>query len=498
MTSPRSLLPLVAATAALALPAVASADAGVVSTVAFDGSGALVWTGGDQQNFMSAYVQEDGTLRLSDNGDGQIQPLDGHCQAADISYSLICEMPTAIRASMGGARDLWYGTDAAIPVTVDGGAGNDDFSATDRSDEFHGGAGDDRLLGGKGNDLLDGGDGKDIIEADEGADQLLGGAGDDTLTADGYNVDPSPDVIDGGAGYDTVESEWDDDVTDNPTPISITMGGGADDGRPGENDDLRGVEKIAVNIPGTYVGSESDDEITVRQILDPVVMRGGGGNDKLRTADGSDTVDGGAGADYLDGGFGDDTITGGAGADIIHGDIAGGDCGGGIYGYCKLPWGNDTINARDGEIDSVDCGAGTDTVKADADDVVGPDCETVDRAAAPVNDGPVGPGPVQPGAISAVAGKVRLAKALKSGLTVKVAVPAAGTLKATAKRSGKRVASGKATASAAGTTAVRLKFTTAARKALRSRSSARLAVSVTFAQQGGAVLKRTLKVTLRR
>src|SRR4051794_37445421 len=108
MTSPRSFLPLLAATAALAVPASASADVGVVSTVQFDGSGVLVWTGNDQQNFMSAYVQDDGTLLLSDNGDGQIQPLDGHCQAASMSYSLICDMPTAFKVSMGGARDLWY------------------------------------------------------------------------------------------------------------------------------------------------------------------------------------------------------------------------------------------------------------------------------------------------------------------------------------------------------------------------------------------------------
>jgi Ca2+-binding RTX toxin-like protein len=223
-------------------------------------------------------------------------------------------------------------------------------------------------------------------------------------------------------------------------------------------------------------------------------MSGGAGNDKLRTGDGADTLDGGAGADYLDGGYGDDHITGGAGADIIHGDIAGGDCGGGIYGYCKLPYGNDMIDARDGEIDSIDCGAGTDSVKADPNDVVAPDCETVDRAAAP---DVVDPQP-KPGAIVVVASRIGLAKALKKGLTVKVAVPGAGALKATAKRSGKRVASGKATASRAGTKALKLKFTTAARRALRHKSSAKLTVAVTFAPGGGAALKRTLKVTLHR
>ena len=101
----------------------------------------------------------------------------------------------------------------------------------------------------------------------------------------------------------------------------------------------------------------------MRQITESVTMRGNGGNDILKTGDGADTIDGGVGDDEIDGGFGDDTIVGGPGRDRISADTAGGDCG---PLWCKLPYGNDSIDARDGEIDSIACGFGTDTVLADS------------------------------------------------------------------------------------------------------------------------------------
>src|SRR4051812_11431958 len=100
MTSPRSLLPVVAAAAARGLPAAAHADGPAVSSVAFDGSGALVWTGSDAQNFMSAYDQGDGTITLNDAGDGSIAPADAHCRPGPMSYQVTCDRPTAIKVTM--------------------------------------------------------------------------------------------------------------------------------------------------------------------------------------------------------------------------------------------------------------------------------------------------------------------------------------------------------------------------------------------------------------
>jgi Ca2+-binding RTX toxin-like protein len=62
----------------------------------------------------------------------------------------------------------------------------------------------------------------------------------------------------------------------------------------------------------------------------------------------------------LSGGAGDDHITAGTGPD----DIAGGD-------------GDDVIDARNGAEDSIDCGAGVDTVIVDAREDGVLDCENV-------------------------------------------------------------------------------------------------------------------------
>jgi hypothetical protein len=79
---------------------------------------------------------------------------------------------------------------------------------------------------------------------------------------------------------------------------------------------------------------------------------GGNGNDRLWGGKGNDRLKGGAGHDSLDGGPGTDIITGGAG--------------------------KDTIGALDGEQDTIACGNGRDTVRADrADRVSG--CERVSR-----------------------------------------------------------------------------------------------------------------------
>ena len=88
---------------------------------------------------------------------------------------------------------------SSTPVTVRGGAGNDDFQGGPGNDTFYGGGGDDNidghegddtiygeagndtLFGGAGNDTINGGDSDDRIEGGRGADILTGGAGADTF-----------------------------------------------------------------------------------------------------------------------------------------------------------------------------------------------------------------------------------------------------------------------------------------------------------------------------
>jgi hypothetical protein len=117
----------------------------------------------------------------------------------------------------------------------------------------------------------------------------------------------------------------------------------------------------------TLAGGDGVDDLQASYDSGPVTLDGGAGNDKLV---------GGAGDDDIDGGFGDDVIVGGAGRDLVSADRRNGDCG---PLWCTFPYGNDTIDVRDGQRDSVTCGPGRDSVKADRIDVVSPDCERVRR-----------------------------------------------------------------------------------------------------------------------
>jgi Ca2+-binding RTX toxin-like protein len=250
-----------------------------------------------------------------------------------------------------------YGVDAAIPVTYVAGPGDDLIETGDGADTLDGGPGHDRLRSGGGADVLVGGEGNDELDGYEGADRLDGGEGDDLLHPDHYER-ASADVVDGGPGVDRIESDWSTRLLDDPEPpVAITLGGGADDGRPGEGDDIRGVERLILSKGGRVVGTDAAEYVKLHQVGDAGELVGAGGDDELRGGDGRDTIDGGPGADLLDGGFGDDAITGGPGRDTISADLAGGDCG---PLWCKYPFGNDTVDARDGEVDSISCGAGTD------------------------------------------------------------------------------------------------------------------------------------------
>jgi Tol biopolymer transport system component len=91
-------------------------------------------------------------------------------------------------------------------------------------------------------------------------------------------------------------------------------------------------------------------------------LNGLGGNDTLNGFGGNDTLNGGLGNDRLFGGAGNDHLIGGPGLDLLNGGA-----------------GNDTIDSRDGQRDTVDCGAGHDTVHADKHDVVSKNCEAVTR-----------------------------------------------------------------------------------------------------------------------
>jgi Ca2+-binding RTX toxin-like protein len=366
------------------LAALAIAGPASAATISYEGT-TLVYTAspGQADHVLLSLAPDDSGRLAIQNGHSDLTGPADRCEDHSGGYGnsyLWCDAPQSIRADLGDGDDYWSTFDdapAAAAETVDGGAGNDELEG---SGTLRGGAGNDKLTGtlAPHDDSFDGGDGNDIVDGKGGNDHILGGAGDDTVRGDHYE-DAGSDVIDGGPGLDTLDEDYSSRFSDSDPLVDISIDGGGADGRPGENDDVRGVENLKLSVGGSVTGTDAAETLYWGQVGDPITVRAAGGNDTIHSGDGADVVDGGAGDDQIDAGFGDDVITGGAGRDTIFADRRGGDCG---PLWCKHPYGNDTVDIRDGEADSLTCGFGDDTVKADAGDVIDADCEHVDRGAA--------------------------------------------------------------------------------------------------------------------
>jgi Ca2+-binding RTX toxin-like protein len=100
------------------------------------------------------------------------------------------------------------------------------------------------------------------------------------------------------------------------------------------------------------------------------VIRGGTGNDSLSGSEGNDSLKGEAGSDKLQGGLGNDKLDGGTGNDKLSGGPGKNSYSGGA--------GNDTINSANGKAETVKCGSGKDSAKADRRDKLS-GCEKVKR-----------------------------------------------------------------------------------------------------------------------
>jgi len=210
------------------------------------------------------------------------------------------------------ANDLYGGPG---DDTLNGGGGNDRLFGQDGRDTLDGGSGNDTLDGGAGADTICGGSGSDVAdyssrsspvnlsldgrpddgEAGEGdniaadVETLRGGAGPDTLTGDAnsntLDGGPGNDTLDGGPGADTLIGGDGQDLADyssRTAPVTVSLTGGADDGAPGERDNVKAdVENV----------------------------NGGSAADKLTGSAADNVLSGGPGDDTLDGGSGNTRCT---------------------------------------------------------------------------------------------------------------------------------------------------------------------------------------------
>jgi hemolysin type calcium-binding protein len=177
------------------------------------------------------------------------------------------------------------------------GRGNDDVKGTSSSTTVYSGAGDDRI------------DGRSAGTA--GSPELFGGSGDDTILGgagqDRISGGPGSDFLSGGPGVDTVsyapvsgEDPYEDqlDIREQLLPVHASIGDGANDGRPGDHDDLRAdVENLIGGLgPDSLIGNATANRLDGSDGAD--VLQGLDGNDRL-IGSGGDTLDAGPGRDRL-------------------------------------------------------------------------------------------------------------------------------------------------------------------------------------------------------
>jgi ELWxxDGT repeat protein len=272
------------------------------------------------------------SIQLGDHGE-IVVTVDG--AITNVSQSL-----TGVLVDGLGGNDRIYvggavGGSFTLPVTLNGGAGNDYITAAD------------------GNDFLDGGDGADTLE---------GNAGDDTLVGD------ENDSIDGGAGDNTFLRPQ---TTPVPAPVvasSLVKGVLQVSGTSGDDTILirrrakktSMIEVLVNGISHSYrfagitqiriSAGDGDDAVG----FDPSLGKwrfatridGGAGDDSLGGSVNADRISGGAGNDWISSGAGNDSLYGEAGNDrIFAGDGIDYVCGGGGANVLRTGAGRDKIRA---------------------------------------------------------------------------------------------------------------------------------------------------------
>jgi Ca2+-binding RTX toxin-like protein len=186
---------------------------------------------------------------VSDSGAPPVAA-DGTCAPGDRADVVVCPgaSVTALDLVLGDADDR-VDIRVPLPARIDGGPGNDTLG---------GGPLDDVLIGGVGADLILAGAGRDIVRYDDG-------------------------LHDGG--------------------VAVSLSGGANDGSPGEEDDVREVEVVEGTPGADYVLGTDGVE----------VFNGGAGDDVGELLAGDDTFAGGDGDDACILEVGNDVCDGGPG-----------------------------------------------------------------------------------------------------------------------------------------------------------------------------------------
>jgi RTX calcium-binding nonapeptide repeat (4 copies) len=288
----RTLAILATAASALAL---ASAPA-QAARVRIDGATLKVDNGNVEDNTFSltlsgsTFVVQDTTRDVNAAaGCTQVNARRADCPAAGV---------TSIDASLGTGDDKLNMTSLALPSVIDGGTGDDVLTGGTGPDRIEAGLGRDRLDGKGGNDVLNGQGGEDQFLAGPGADAFDGGDNFITLNAQvvgalllgaGAGTEPPGDRLDYG-GFTT-------------TGVSVTLDDVANDGQPGEGDNVKEIEIIE--------GTVFTDTLSGNGFFNILIGTPSGAGLR-RDANVHDTLDAKGGPDIVDarGGTSDNVVCG--------------------------------------------------------------------------------------------------------------------------------------------------------------------------------------------
>ena len=325
--------PLLALTALLVLPSVASAATATADIEKRHGTrfGPVTFKAGRGEANDVTVTQANGRLRFHDSANpvrakGDCERVNQHTASCPVTED-VARVKLRNRADTAKVSGL---------VEVRGGSG---------ADRLRGGPGFDDLDGQAGNDTLVGKDGGDELTGGRGRDRLFGTAGDDDLIDGERDGNAQPDFFVGGSSRDTAGQDRGDFVIYSSRSRGISVDVISESGPGG--DEIVGIESVE--------GGSGDDELSGDH--DDNHLVGNGGDDRLLARDGDDFVEGDGGDDDLNGASGTDALNGGAGLDEFDGGT-----------------GDDALIANDSAAEDVECGADDDLARTTALDTV-TDCE---------------------------------------------------------------------------------------------------------------------------
>lgn len=239
--------------------------------------------------------------------------------------------PTRVAAYLYDGND-WVRNNSGLPMTAEGGSGNDVLFGGSRNDLLYGMSGNDQLYGMGGNDRLDADTGNDVLSGGDGSDSLVGWAGNDVLY--GGNGDDSLEGVDGddklyggagtdglsgGKGRDHLDGGAGDDAMDGDEAgkiyADVLLGGSGSD-TVSYFDRTAGVTADADGASGD--DGQAGEHDSVGADVESII--GGRGNDRLTANNADGQLQGYAGDDVLHGGGGNDLVEGGEGRDQLYGD----------------------------------------------------------------------------------------------------------------------------------------------------------------------------------